>query len=255
MAKKEETKAVATIDINNYPMLIDPERADDVIEAIRENFEDDEKVSHRELFTTLPNMKGEDRWNGVETEDGLASFKELAGVILYVGSTRARFEGQYGRGSKIPLCTSADGIHGIANENMPAGGPGGLCGECEFANFGANGEVPECSHKRPMYVLFPKISPVLPVVINIPETNFPTLKRYKAKLSRYGNRFYDVETRFTLRPEKTQNQMDTSILVMEMVSNIKKSDPESHKKIVAFRKTLLPYMQPESIKIPEDVAA
>jgi hypothetical protein len=247
MVKKAETKEVAVIDINNYPMLLDPKDANNVIEAIQENFEGEE-LSHRELFMMMPNMKGEDRWNGVETEDGLESFKELKGVILYVGSTRARFEGEYGRGSKIPLCTSADGITGH-------GDPGIACAECEFGNFGANGEIPECDQKKPMYVLIPEVSPVLPVVFNIPATNFGALKKYKATLSRFGNRLYDVETRFTLRSEKTQNQMDTSIVQMEIVSNIRKTDPDTHKKIVEFRKNLLPYMMPDSVKIPEEAAA
>lgn len=247
MAKAKETKEVAVIDVQNYPMLLNPDQASDVISAIQENF-DGEEVSQRELFTVIPNMKGEDRWNGVETEDGLESFKELLGVILYIGSTRARFEGEYGRGSKIPLCTSPDGITGH-------GDPGGACSECEYAKFGANGEVPECDQKRPMYVLVPEVSPVLPVVFNVPATNFGALKKYKATLSRFGNRLYDVETRFTLKSEKTQNQMDTSILVMELASNIRKTDPETHKKIVEFRNTLLPYMMPDSVKIPDEAVA
>jgi hypothetical protein len=248
MAKKEEeTKAVAVIDIQNYPMLLNPEQASDVILAIQENF-DGEEVSQRELFTLMPNMKGEDRWNGVETEDGLASFKELTGVILYIGSTRVRFEGEFGRGSKIPLCTSKDGIIGY-------GDPGGSCADCECAQFGANGETPDCDQKRPMYVLIPEVSPVLPVVFNVPATNFGALKKYKATLSRFGNRLYDIETRFTLRPETTQNKMSTSILQMEMVSNIRKTDPEAHKKIINFRNTLLPYMMPDSVKIPEEAVA
>lgn len=244
MAKKEETKELAVIDINNYPMLLNPSEANNVIEAIQENFEN-ESLSHRELFMMMPNMKGEDRWNGVETEDGLESFTELKGVILYVGATRARFEGDYGKGSKIPLCTSQDGINGH-------GDPGGSCADCECAQFGANGETPECDQKKPMYVLVPEVSPVLPVVFNIPATNLGSLKKYKATLSRFGNRLYDVETKFTLRSEKTQNKMDTSILQMEMVSNIRKTDPETHKKIVEFRSTLLPYMMPDSVKIPTE---
>ncbi|HKK66681.1 MAG TPA: hypothetical protein VJ946_00670, partial [Bacteroidales bacterium] len=244
----------AKLDVENYPMIMDPDSANDVIAAIQENF-DGEEVSQRELFTTLPNMKGEDRWNGVETEDGLQSFKEIKGVILYIGSTRARFEGEYGRGSKIPLCTSADGITGIANETVENGGPGGACIDCEYSQFDASGNPPECQHKRPMYVLVPDVSPVLPVIINVPPTNFNNIKKYKAQLARFGNRLYDVETKFTLRPDKTQNQMDTSILVMETVSNIKKTDPETHKMILQFRSTLLPYMQPESVKVPDEAAA
>jgi hypothetical protein len=248
MAKaKEETKEVALIDVNNYPMLLDPSETQDVIKAIQENF-DGEALSHRELFTLMPNMKGEDRWNGVETEDGMETFRELTGVILYIGSTRARFEGDYGKGSKIPLCTSPDGINGH-------GDPGGDCNDCEYAQFGANGETPECDQKKPMYVLIPQVSPVLPVIFNIPATNFGALKKYKATLSRFGNRLYDVETRFTLRPETTQNKMSTSILQMEMISNIRKTDPEAHKKIVEFRNTLLPYMMPDSVKIPEETIA
>lgn len=245
--KKDQTKEVAVIDIENYPMLLDPSEANNVIEAVQENF-DGETVTQRELFTTMPNMKGENQWNGVETEEGKESFKELKGVILYVGATRARFEGEYGKGSKIPLCTSSDGITGH-------GDPGGACTECEFSQFGANGERPECEQKKPMYVLIPEISPTLPVVFNVPATNFGALKKYKALLSRYGNRLYDVETRFTLSSETTQNKMDTSVLQMEIASNIRKTDPETHKKIVEFRNVLLPYMMPESVRVPEEVVA
>jgi hypothetical protein len=42
---------------------------------------------------------------------------------------------------------------------------------------------------------------------------------------------------------------------MEIVSNIRKTDPDTHKKIVEFRKNLLPYMMPDSVKIPEEAAA
>jgi hypothetical protein len=250
---KKQTKEIAVIDLNNYPMLLDPSDAENVIEAIQENFEGEE-LSSRELFPVIPNMKGESSWNGVETEDGPQSFSELSGVILYIGSNRVLFEGDYGSGSKIPLCSSPDGITGIAN-NVEGGGPGGECATCEESQFGPNGEKPRCQNKRPMYVLLPEVSPVLPVVFNVPSTNFKALKEYKAKISRFGNKLYDVETRFTLKPEKTQNGMSTSILQMEMLSNIKKTDKEAHKKIVAFRTILLPHMQPESIKMPDELAA
>jgi hypothetical protein len=119
----------------------------------------------------------------------------------------------------------------------------------------SNGETPECDQKKTDVRSDPASQPVLPVIFNIPATNFGALKKYKATLSRFGNRLYDVETRFTLRPETTQNKMSTSILQMEMISNIRKTDPEAHKKIVEFRNTLLPYMMPDSVKIPEETIA
>jgi len=106
---KKQTKEIAVIDLNNYPMLLDPSDAEGVIDAIQENFEGEE-LSSRELFPVIPNMKGESSWNGVETEDGPQSFNELTGVILYIGSNRVLFEGDYGSGSKIPLCSSPDAI-------------------------------------------------------------------------------------------------------------------------------------------------
>lgn len=247
MAKKEATKDIAVIDVNNYPMLLELSEANAVIEAVRENFEG--SIPHpRNLFTQIPNMRGEEQWMGVETEDGLESFKELTGVILYIGSNRALFEGKWGEGRNIPLCSSDDGIYGV-------GDPGGECTNCEYSKFGENGQKPRCEQKRPMYVLIPEISPILPVMFNVPATNFTALNKYKAQLSRYGNKLFDVETRFTLKKSNTQGGMTTSLLQLKMLSNIRKTDPETHKKIIEFRKNLLPYMMPETIKVPEEAIA
>ena len=239
MANKKKNE-VALIDVQDYPMLL--EDANDVMEAMQANFEG-EDVTTRDVFKEIPNQKGEDFWT-VATPDGKQTFDELTGIILYIGSTRARFEGKYGDGgSNIPLCTSNDGS--IGN-----GDPGGNCRECEDKEFGPDGENPTCVHKKPIYALIPEINPVLPVVINVTGTSFASLKKHRSFCAQYGINFWDSEIKFTLNPTKTKNQRDASVLTFEIISNIKKTNPEPYQKILAFRKTFLPFMRPASIAPP-----
>jgi len=166
-------------------------------------------------------------------------------VILYIGNERALFEGEWGKGSNIPLCTSPDGIMGTGN-------PGMSCRDCVEKDFGPNSETPKCSQKKPIYALIPEINPVLPVVFYVAPTSFPNLKKFRAFTAQYGIQFHDLEVKFTLKPGRTKNNMDTSILNFETISNIKKTNPEAYDKIIAFRKTFLPFMAPASIAPPEE---
>lgn len=240
---KKETKELSLV-IDNYPMLM--ESASDVMETLQANFEG-EKVSKRDVFKEIPNTKGEDYWT-VTTPDGKNTYEELTGVILFVGNERAMFEGEYGKGSNIPLCTSTDGV-------MGDGYPGGSCMDCEMQEFGPNSERPKCTQKKPIYAIIPEINPVLPVVLNITGPSFPSLKKFRAFTAQYGIQFWDLEVKFTLTSGKTKNNMDSSILTFDVLSNIKKTNPEAHAKILAFRKIFLPYMRPLSMEPPAETKA
>lgn len=240
MAKKKNE--IILLDTQNYPMLM--EAPGDVLDAMMANFEGEE-VSTRDVFKEIPNQKGEDFWT-IQTPDGKNTYDDLTGVILHVGSTRALFEGEYGDGgSNIPLCTSNDGIMGDGN-------PGGSCRACNEKDFGPDGELPTCIHKKPIYALIPEINPVLPVVFNVTGASFPSLKKHRSFCAQYGIKFWDTEIKFTLNPTKTKNKRDASILTFEIVSNIKKTNPEAYEKILAYRKTFLPYMLPSSVAPPAE---
>jgi len=240
MAKKKNE--IMLLDTQNYPMLM--ENPKDVLEAMQANFEGEE-VTTRDVFKEIPNQKGEDFWT-IETPDGKNTYDDLTGVILHVGSTRALFEGKFGDGgSNIPLCTSNDGIMGDGN-------PGGACRECDEKDFGPDGELPTCIHKKPIYALIPEINPVLPVVFNVTGTSFPSLKKHRGFCAQYGIKFWDTEIKFTLNSTKTKNKRDASVLTFEIVSNIKKTNPEAYEKILAYRKTFLPFMLPSSVAPPEE---
>jgi hypothetical protein len=240
MAKTKE-KELIVLNLNNYPMLT--ESAADVLEAMKSNFEG-EDVKKRDVFKEIPNSKGDDYWT-IQTPDGKQTYEELTGVILYIGNERALFEGEYGTGSNIPRCTSEDGI-------MAKGEPGGSCRECDLKDFGPNSELPECTQKKPIYALIPEINPVLPVVIYVSSTSFPSLKKFRSFTAQYGIQFWDLEIKFSLTTAKTKNNKDASILNFEVVNNIKKTNPEAYQKILAFRKTFLPFMAPASVAPPEE---
>jgi len=241
MPKKKKNE-VALLDTQNYPMLL--EDVNEVMESLQANFEG-EQVSRRDVFKEIPNQKGEDFWT-IETPDGKNTYDELTGIILHVGSNRVLFEGKYSDGgSSIPLCTSDDGAIGD-------GKPGGSCRDCDEKDFGPNGETPNCMHRKPIYALIPEINPVLPVVFNITGTSFPSLKKHRSFCAQYGIKFWDSEIKFTLNPTKTKNNKEASILTFEIVSNVKKTNPEAYQKIVEFRKAFLPYMRPDSMSPPAE---
>ncbi len=241
MAKK--TKEVMVLDNDNYPMLAsDPT---DVLAAFEANFEG-EDVTRRDVFKEIPTATaGEDFWM-IETLDGKTPYEELTGVILYVGNERALFEGEFGKGgSTIPLCTSEDGAFGD-------GDPGGSCVSCDKKDFGPDGEVPECGNRKPIYALIPEINGVLPVCFKITGTSFPALKKFRGFCAQNGIQFWDLELKFTLTPGQTKNGSKKSVVTFEVISNIKKTNPEAHAKILEYRKTFLPYMRPDSLAPPAE---
>lgn len=234
MAAKKKNELVIVKD--SYPMV--NQDANAVLEAIKENFAG-EKMTSRDIFKEIPSPSaGDEHWM-IETPDGKNSYDELTGVILFIGNTRALFEGEYGIGSDIPVCTSKDGI-------VAEGEPGGRCGNCDLKDFSEDGDLPECTQKKPVFLLVPEINPVLPVVINATATSFPILKKFRAGLTQFGIQPHHVQVKITLKAGKTKNNRDSSKLNFEIDGNLKTGFPEVFANIEKFRSTFMPYMNPNA---------
>lgn len=209
-----------------------------IIEAMKNNLENEE-MTKRDMFTVIPNPKGGDEEWALRTPAGKKLFEEIDCVILYVGTERALFEGDYEEGSKEPpLCSSQNGKIGV-------GDPGGRCSDCPEAEFGPDNLPPRCSQKKPIYILAPDINPIMPVMIYVTGPSFGSLRKYNIDLMHWGINVFDVKTQLTLKRGKTKNNQPASIIQFESVGNMKDEDPAAHAKLVAYRDSLMPFINPE----------
>ncbi len=219
---------------NDYPMVL--QDANDVLDAMKENFAGEE-ITSRDIFKVIPSPKAGDDYWAIETPDGQASYKELTGIILFIGNERAFYNGPYGEGSDIPLCSSIDAMQAI-------GDPGGSCAACPKKDWGADGELPECGQRKPMFILIPEINPILPVMIYITGTSFPALKKFRSGLAQYGMQPHQIQISLSLNVGKSKTGRAASVIQFKIDGNVKKNSPEIFKKIEVFRKTFMPYMNP-----------
>lgn len=219
-----------------FPMIATDNSS--IIEAMKNNLENEE-MTKRDMFTVIPNPSGgAEEWS-FKTPAGRKMVEGIDCVILYVGSERALFEGQYEEGStEPPLCSSSNGKIGV-------GDPGGRCSDCPEAEFGPDNIPPRCTHKKPIYILAPEINPIMPVMIYVTGPSFGTLKKYNIDLMHWGINIFDVKTSLSLKKGKTKNNRPASIIQFEPDGNIKDEDAAAYAKLVAYRDSLMPFINPE----------
>ena len=231
MAKGKEV-AVTTIQ-DNYPML--SLSGEDIQETIEINFEG-EDVTARDMFVEVPSPNaGDEEWT-IKTSTGKKIFEKLTGVIIHIGNTRGLFEGEFGKGSNIPLCSSNNGVQGEGN-------PGGACAACEEAKFSPNGTPPACKQKKPIYMLVPAINGTFPVVINTTAPSFPALKKFRRQLFHENVKPFEVEVTISLKAGKTKNDLPKSEMQFDITNNLQE-DKMLAAKILAYRENFMPWMKP-----------
>jgi hypothetical protein len=233
MSKKEVATTDAMVE-TQFPMVYRDNSA--IIESMKINLEN-ESITKRDMFTVIPNPKGEAEW-AVKLPTGKQIFETLDAVILHIGNERAYYEQEWGTGDNTPPdCSSDNGVIGI-------GSPGGKCVDCEFAQFGPNNEAPQCSQKKPLYLLVPEINPINPVVLYATGPSFPNIKKFNINLMQFGINIYDVKVKLSLEVKKTKNNMDASIINIETIGNIKTDDPIGYEKLTEYRSSLLGFINP-----------
>jgi len=235
MSNETKTKAVATVPNYKeaYPVLFSQV---DIGEAMRENFEGQE-ITPRELFfqVKMP-AGGGTSFTTIDEEGNEVEVKEITGIILHIGNTRAYHVGKYGTpgADKVPVCSSEDAITGV-------GSPGGECAKCPMNEFKSaeNGKAKACSEYKPLYVLVPKIE--RPIAIRISSASFKKFKEYNTNLSMSGIKRYQVETVFSLI--KVKGDSDYAEIVLKKGNKI--TDPVALELISVYRKNIIPFLEPQ----------
>jgi hypothetical protein len=245
-------KNLVIFEEENYPLLA--QNPNEIVESFVENYEGEE-VTKNDIFVKISTPKGDDAAWTVETENGKEVLDELTGVILYIGNERAYFEGDYDDpdASHIPLCTSEDGKTGYPTRDSDF--PGGDCTTCAKKDFGPNGELPECSNRKPIYAYIPEVNEGLPCRIDVTPTSFKQLADFRRKTSQFNLKFWDCETRFSMTKGKSKNGRPASIMGFERICNIKKTKPEAYAAVLKLRQAFLPYMAPVSAMPPGEEKA
>lgn len=223
----------AVIDFKKeFPMLFSQVNIGD---AMRANFEGQD-ITPRELFFQVKVPGGGSTQFEMIKEDGdTEQVTEISGVILYIGSTRAYHEGDFGASDtdKVPVCSSDDGQIG-------AGRPGGDCMSCPLNEFKSakNNKAKACKEYKPTYMLVPGLS--RPIAIRVSSGSFNALKNYNIELSMAGIARHTILTKFSLK--KVKGTPDYSQVVFQKGEKI--VDPAVIGLVEAYQKNITPFFSP-----------
>lgn len=143
----------------------------------------------------------------VSTLQGEDSEKTISGVIVLARDSRAYWQKsmEEGGGSQPPDCHSNDGIIGIANPGVNAGGD---CVKCPLAQFGSDSKIVNgatvqgrgqaCKAIRQLFLL--RGDSLLPVVLPLPPTSLKAAKQYMLRLAGQGVPYWAAVTKIGLEP-------------------------------------------------------
>ena len=143
----------------------------------------------------------------VPTIDGVDPRKAIEGVVLYV-----KFQNVYwaqaleDANGAPPDCVATDGRHG-------AGNPGGLCSTCPYNKFGSDadgGRGKACRNN--MLVFLQEKGKVLPLVVVLPPTSIPIMRKYLGQLTSIGTMYFHVVTRFALTTAQSKDGFKYSVI-------------------------------------------
>lgn len=204
MAKKEEIatqepgSALAVLK-DAYPALAG---GGDVAAAMEANL-GGEEITVFDLEQIRVGRGGMTAWE-VPTGDGEVDYpKTVDGIVVFHKIGRSYWSTAYGGegGGTPPDCSSSDGKVGHGN-------PGGLCADCEFAQWDSkvvDGEhVPgqACSQRRFMFLLREGHS--LPSVVNLPPTSLKPVKQWLMQITNKGKPYWHYVVRFSLAEAKSK---------------------------------------------------
>lgn len=183
-------------DSTNVPAIISSIPAmnmdlDEIISLISDSLGNEELTPRDLEKLTVPGATDEAVWT-VAGMNGEEKVKELAGVILMVGSRRDYWADPYQPGQTTPPnCTSSDGVSGEGN-------PGGPCEACPMNKFESApvGKGKACKESRSIFFL--RSGSLLPTVISTPPTSLKSWKQYLVRLTGWGKRPQAVITKLGL---------------------------------------------------------
>jgi len=180
----------------SYPALVGAGGA--MSEAMKTNMEG-ETLSVFDLERVRVPSGGGIAWEVLDEAGEPQPVKALDGIVVFTKLGRsywAKGIDESGGGSP-PDCSSPDAVRGV-------GKPGGLCHDCELAQWGSAGDGGRgqaCSQRRFVFVL--REGATLPTVISVPPTSLKPLKKWLFALANRGVPYFGAVTRFSL--EKTKN--------------------------------------------------
>jgi hypothetical protein len=155
----------------------------------------------------------------VPTLEGPQSVKELTGVLLRVGTSRALFSRSFQEsgGKDRPECYSEDGLNGH-------GTPGGDCANCPMNVFGSalKGYGKSCIEKKLLF-LATKDS-LLPMVVVASPGSHKGLQVYLRQLTAGGKLLSSVVTGISLTAAQSADGIKYSQLVFRMLYPLSSED-------------------------------
>jgi hypothetical protein len=109
--------------------------------------------------------------------NGTESVSHLDGVTLVTHDRRYLFRGSPEEAvpGARPDCASADAVTGV-------GDPGGLCRDCQFAQYGtaANGRGQAC--RRILELVFVRQQDRIPFIVSVPPSSLKTMRKFLMRL-------------------------------------------------------------------------
>lgn len=168
----------------------------------------------------------------VASAEGEVAEKQLEGVILHVGHTRAYWRDPVPSGDE-PDC-KADGDCTIGE-----GDPGGECELCPFNKFGSAvkdtgeaGRGKACREYALVFLLVP--GAMLPMQVVVSPGSLKAFKLYRLRLKRP---YYEMITRLTLKKESNKDGTDYAQVQAQCVAML---SPEAKQAVLGYRRMMGP---------------
>lgn len=181
-----------------YPML--GEQGIEQMEAVQANLGDTELVVTDLDRIGIP-PGGSTTWQ-IPTLEGEVETKTLDGIIVAWQASRTYWETPLDEREEVtpPDCSSPDGKWGIGRyEPGSTGNPSGECSSCpmnQWGSAGDGGRGKACREGRQLYMIRPNA--VLPLVVGLPVTSIPNLRKYFMRLAGESVPYYGVVSSLAL---------------------------------------------------------
>lgn len=227
---------------SDYELLsIDPQR----LAQIKKNFEGWKLRAFDLERAGVPSGKGKPEWT-LATAEGEEFAGELRGIVLEVLKWRTWYRTPYEEsgGGTPPDCASDDAETGFGDHRLDGAEPENfgphVCARCERAVWGSDrrssaGGGQDCQERRAVFFIRRDSDVLLPTLMVLPPTSIGIVDKLVIGILGRGQQLHDYEVRFTLEKDKSKTGIVFSKTKIGIVSRI---DPESAKKIEAFRAAL-----------------
>lgn len=178
--------------------------------TLREIFDtnqgEDDSIGEGDLLRiTLPSGKNT-AWE-LPSLKGPVYDNSFEGILVSWKRARSYWKEKFSGQGEPPNCRSADGVIGT-------GKPGGECKKCSLSQW-IDDEPPKCTDQRILFIV--RENNTLPLVLVLPPTSIPVMRRYLLGLTNEQLPHWSVVTRFELEKASSSEGIQYSKLRVSVV--------------------------------------